>query len=99
MNFLEKIERQKAFLRLDSLLLGAKYSDLDVTRTEYMKIPILEVFQVELCMDAMLFADRFENLRKERSNKISETYLKIRGAYQCFKKLGTIRSEIKATKV
>jgi hypothetical protein len=74
---------------------------LSVSRGEYMTIPTREIFEVELCTDAMLFGERFEQQR--RKGKIPdceyETYY-LRNS-QSIEMLQTIedyvRSEIKST--
>lgn len=78
---------------------------LSVSRSEYMTIPTREVFQVELCLDAMLFGDRFENQRKRRGNSIPDCkyetfYLRNQKSIQMLQRIEDyVRSEIKSTKV
>jgi len=78
---------------------------LSVSRAEYMTIPTREIFQVELCVDAMLFGDRFENQKKRRSNKIPDCeyevyYLRNQRSIQMLQRIEDyVRSEIKSTNV
>ena len=76
---------------------------ISVTREEYMTIPNREIFEVELCTDAMLFGERFEY--QKRKGQIPdceyETYY-LRNS-RSIEKLQLIedyvKSEIKSTKV
>ena len=42
---------------------------LSVSREEYMTIPTREIFQVELCTDAMLFGNRFDEQKKKQRRR------------------------------
>ena len=80
---------------------------LSVSRSEYMTIPTREVFQVELCLDAMLFGERFDQQkkRKRRGNSIPDCeyetfYLRNQRSIQMLQRIEDyVRSEIKSTKV
>jgi len=77
---------------------------LSVSRTEYMTISNREIFQVELCTDAMLFGDRFEK-QKKRGNKIPDCeyetyYLRNKESLERLQEIEDyVRSDIKSTKV
>ena len=51
---------------------------LSVSREEYMTIPTREIFQVELCTDAMLFGDRFKEQKKKQRRRNQILNLEIR---------------------
>lgn len=80
---------------------------LSVSREEYMTIPTREIFQVELCTDAMLFGNRFDEQKKKqrRRNQIPDCqyetfFLRNRQSIQMLQRIEDfVRSEIKATKV
>ena len=80
---------------------------LSVTRAEYMTIPTREIFQIELCLDAMLFGNRFEKqkTKKRRGNSIPDCkyetyYLRNRKSIQMLQRIEDyVRSEIKSTNV
>jgi len=74
---------------------------LSVSRGEYMTIPTREIFEVELCTDAMLFGERFENQR--RKGKIPDCeyetyYLRNSQSIEMLQIIEDyVRSEIKST--
>lgn len=78
---------------------------LSVSRAEYMTIKNREIFQIELCTDAMLFGDRFEKQKKNRKNKIPDCeyetyYLRNKKSLERLQQIEDyVRSEILDTKV
>ena len=80
---------------------------LSVTKEEYITIPTREIFEVELCTDAMLFGERFEEQRrkKRRGNLIPDCvyeayYLRNKLSIQMLQRIEDyVRSDIKSTNV
>ena len=64
-NFDKKVKRTK---NMNTIFEGVRKTlrSLSVTKEEYMTIPTREIFEVELCTDAMLFGERFEEQRRKK---------------------------------
>lgn len=80
---------------------------VSVPKDVYERIPTREIFQVELCKDAMLFGNRFEEQKKKKKygNKIPDCeyeifYLRNQQSIELLQMIEDyVRSEIKSTYV
>jgi len=76
---------------------------ISVTEDEYKTIPNREIFEVELCTDAMLFGERFENQKRKGTIPDCEYetyYLRNSQSIEKLQKIEDyVRGEVKSTQV